>query len=125
MAAGVFVEERAVEKHAGIANGAVEGDESHFTQAAGVLVGLHDGAQNVFACFCMQINHAAVFECEAEIVDQAAVVGKRHGGDHGAFCTHAVGGVEKISSVGMFGKNCTPSTVSPPLNKCFLVRSPR
>ena len=50
MAAGVFVEERAVEKHAGIANGAVEGDESYFAQAAGVLVGLHDGAQNVFAC---------------------------------------------------------------------------
>ena len=96
VAAGILVEERAIEKYAGITNGAVEGNEGHFTKAAGVFVGFHDRAQHVFACFRMQLNYAAVFERKAEVVYQAAVVGKRHGGDHGAVRAHAIRSGENL-----------------------------
>ena len=70
MAACVLIKQGAQEQHAGISDGAVEGNQGNLAKAAGVLIGFHDGAQNVFANLCVQIGHCTVGESKGEVLDK-------------------------------------------------------
>ena len=83
MAGSVFVKQGVVEQNLLIGNGAVIGDQSHFSEVAGALVYTDGGFQEFLTLFGVGFHDLAVPDDEVELVDDVATVHQRHGGiDH-------------------------------------------
>ena len=83
MAGSIFVEKGVVEENFLVGDGTVVGDERDLAEIRRALVLGDGGAQDVLALFGVQVDDPAVLDDKVEILNDVAVVDKRHGGiDH-------------------------------------------
>ena len=70
----IFIEKAVIEQNAALANGRAVGDECYLAEPTRVFIHFNHLAKGFLTLLGRDINHLAVFKCQAEILDHHAAI---------------------------------------------------